>query len=393
MNVLQLLNETGVLNNNKFHNKSQQMVTPNILNLLTEQTSFLHVSASIRDRVFSLQLNLTSQPTCSTCSAPVFPSLRNAKLVVPLYCSRKCTNNFISRDKRKKTIKEKYNVNHPYELPEFVAKRIRTVQQRYGVDTIAHSPEVRQQIEQTNLARYGAKNPQQNAQINAKTKITNKERYGSDCSLTNEAVKMKTKKTNLKKYGVEHPMQNSEVFENMKQTMLDEYGAEFFNQQHISHDVLAKLNDKQFLEEQHYTLKKTQTQIAELLQISQSVVSRYFKKHSIETKHFFRSVGEQELADFLQSLNLEVVCNTRAVIHPQELDVYIPELQLALEYNGSYWHSEQNGRGEHYHNEKTIACLNKGIILLHIDEELWKESKSLVKETIIKAVADLKALI
>jgi len=100
-------------------------------------------------------------------------------------------------------------------------------------------------------------------------------------------------------------------------------------------------------------------------------------------KCYPRQVGvsrnEQELADFIETLGLEVVRNNRELIKPQELDIVIPSHKLAIEYNGIYWHSEQAGIGPDYHSEKTKACESKGYRLIHIFEDEWVLKKDIVK--------------
>lgn len=390
MDLIQLLNEQTVLINSKFHSRSLSRLTSEIAQIIIDRTPFLCSSANFRSRVFAIQINLTHQPLCQTCQSPIFPTLRNSKIVVPQYCSRKCINNLTSRDKRKITTKERYGVEHPLQSRELREKQQNTIKEKYGVDSVAYIPNVKEKKEQTNLKRYGAKNPQQNKEVQTKTKETNLKRYGTTCSLLGEDAQSKTKQTNLERYGTEFPMQNPNVQAHTKQTLKDMYGVEFYNQYHIPSETLAMLNDKEFLEHQHCVLEKRQTQIAEMLNVPQALVSRYFTKHDIKTKHFYQSIGEKEVAEFVEALGLMIECNIRDVIPPLELDIYVPDLKLALEYNGTYWHSEERGRGESYHNRKTVECLAHGIVLLHIDEELWKSSQDLVKTIIISTVEQLK---
>ncbi len=93
---------------------------------------------------------------------------------------------------------------------------------------------------------------------------------------------------------------------------------------------------------------------------------------------------EKEVVNFVKSLNVIIVENTRKIINPYELDIYIPEHNLAIEFNGLYWHSELQGKGSDYHLMKTELCEEKGIQLLHIFESEWLNKKDIVK-SIIKA--------
>lgn len=95
-----------------------------------------------------------------------------------------------------------------------------------------------------------------------------------------------------------------------------------------------------------------------------------------------RSKGEQSLCDFVSLLGFDVEHSNRTLIYPQELDIYIPSKKLAIEYNGLYWHSEQQGKGKWYHKQKTLKCRDQGVRLIHIFEDEWILSPELVKQKI-----------
>lgn len=94
------------------------------------------------------------------------------------------------------------------------------------------------------------------------------------------------------------------------------------------------------------------------------------------------SESERHLREFINDIGIEYLCNVRSVIAPQELDIYIPDKKIAIEFNGSYWHSENNGKDKNYHNSKTKACADKGIQLIHIWEHDWNTKQELIKSRI-----------
>jgi len=59
----------------------------------------------------------------------------------------------------------------------------------------------------------------------------------------------------------------------------------------------------------------------------------------------------------------------------------LPELNIGIEYNGLYWHSEQNKEKE-YHYNKWKLCNDKGIQLITIWEDDWNYKKDIVKSII-----------
>ena len=93
------------------------------------------------------------------------------------------------------------------------------------------------------------------------------------------------------------------------------------------------------------------------------------------------SKAEQELYDFIKIFKEDAEQSNRKIIKPYELDVYIPSLSLAFEYNGEYWHSEKF-RDKDHRQHKTELCVLKNIKLIHIEEKDWKKDKEQVKNNI-----------
>ena len=101
-------------------------------------------------------------------------------------------------------------------------------------------------------------------------------------------------------------------------------------------------------------------------------------KHLINDKSRY----ENEIKEFLDSLGVYYIQRTRKIISPQELDFYIPSKNLAIEFNGTYWHSTLNIKDKYYHLNKSKICEEKGIRLIHIWEYEW--NNPIQKEKIIQ---------
>jgi hypothetical protein len=87
---------------------------------------------------------------------------------------------------------------------------------------------------------------------------------------------------------------------------------------------------------------------------------------------------EDTLKTFIKSLNLDIIENTRKIIPPLELDIFIPSHNIAIEFNGIYWHNELN-KPSNYHLNKTIKCEEQGVKLIHIFEDEWLINQDIVK--------------
>lgn len=91
----------------------------------------------------------------------------------------------------------------------------------------------------------------------------------------------------------------------------------------------------------------------------------------------YSSLLERELADLVEQLGYRVVRNSRRIIGPYELDLYLPERRVALEFNGRHWHSEEVIRERHgisaraYHETKKALCQEQGIQLGFVWEQSW----------------------
>ncbi len=96
------------------------------------------------------------------------------------------------------------------------------------------------------------------------------------------------------------------------------------------------------------------------------------------------SAAEREVADFLKQYT-SVESNRRDLITPQEIDIYLPNYAIGIEYNGLYWHSEIF-KDSKYHASKTEQCNAIKIHLVHIFEDEWKNNKEIVKSRLLNLI-------
>lgn len=84
------------------------------------------------------------------------------------------------------------------------------------------------------------------------------------------------------------------------------------------------------------------------------------------------SKQEDELYYFVSSLyNGTIIRNDREILDGKELDIVFPDIKLAIEYCGLYWHSELKGKDRNYHLNKLNMCNNSGYKLITIFEDEW----------------------
>ena len=346
------------------------------------------------------------------------------------------------REQIKKTNLEKYGVEHPMYSKEIKNKMIQTNLEKYGVEHHLKLESQKEKQRKTNLKKYGVENVMQVKEIKSKAEKTNLERYGVKSPIQNKNIRKKIKKTNLEKYGVEHLFQNENVKEKIKQTNLERYGVEYASQNdNIKNKIIQKniLNSEDRLKKSKITnlekygvenpfqseqiienikLKNTlnfRKKYSKILNINKDdiiinkdnlIIKNYCKKHpngfeitksllysrlmnkklqNICTKCYpineQSSIKEKELIEYIKLFNINYIQNNRNIISPYELDIYLPNHKLAIEFNGLYYHSELF-KSKNYHLNKLKLCNENNINLIHIFENEWMYKSNVVKSII-----------
>lgn len=262
-------------------------------------------------------------------------------------------------------------------------------------------------FKKTNLEKLGVEYPFQSSLIQEKGKESCLEKYGVEYYNQTEESQIRRKETSLKKYGVENPSQSNEIKEKVREANLKKFGVLNASQneevkgkrktKNINKLLYAKNQNLISIEDLSNKFNKYDTTIIDAIKrlnigiITFDLDKRYYI-HSCDlyllTDYFYKtemcssSYSEKELLDFVKSIySDEIMENTKRIISPKELDVYIPKMKLAIEYNGLYWHDE-NHVDRNYHLTKTNMCNKKGIDLIHVFEDDWLYKKEIVKSMI-----------
>ena len=112
------------------------------------------------------------------------------------------------------------------------------------------------------------------------------------------------------------------------------------------------------------------------------VTPNNFKTHYRRCSHCSGSTGQRLLQEKLKEhIKEDVIYNDRKVLNGLELDIYYPDLKIAIEYQGNYWHSrlEQIVRDK----RKKKLCEEKGIKLIEVwDNDFLKDKNKIVNKLI-----------
>lgn len=121
----------------------------------------------------------------------------------------------------------------------------------------------------------------------------------------------------------------------------------------------------------------------------------YRVKYPQGCKSCSTSAMERELSEFIQGIlpGEKIIINDREIISPRELDIYLPNLHLAVEFNGEYWHGDEvllatrGVSGMDHHGSKVKACAEKGVRLLYVWESDWLLRRGEVERALVDVVA------
>ena len=97
----------------------------------------------------------------------------------------------------------------------------------------------------------------------------------------------------------------------------------------------------------------------------------------------------RQLVHFIENLGVTANINDRSVLSGKELDIYIPEKNLAIEINGLYWHRHENLKDRYYHNTKFKECEKLGIKLIQFWGVDLKNKTEIAKSMVL---ANLKMI-
>lgn len=223
-----------------------------------------------------------------------------------------------------------------------------------------------------------------------KSKATNFERYGGISPISSQEIKEKIKKTNLKKYGVTNYFQKKETIQKI---INNKYGNPIITKTDHYKKIMNKKYEEKYSE---YNIKKEDDEILYTCPICNETCSHNLNSFNYRVRNNidlckkcippYQSLIEEELETFLTNMEINFQKHTRTIIPPKELDFYIPDLKIAIEMNGLYFHSELF-IDNNYHFNKWNECQKNKITLLQIWEDEWKYKRQII-ENIIKIKID-----
>lgn len=327
-----------------------------------------------------------NQKTCSAKCAGKYVA-NNPNRIAKIKKSKKekyGSSSYVNADKTKKTCLIKYGVDNPSKSVTIIDKIKSSNKKKYGVDWSFQSEKVKSKIKKTNIKNHGVEHVSQRADVKSRVKSTFINKYGVDNAFQSNEIKRKIEKTYIEKYNVKHSSQINAVKE-IKHLKWKESFYNYLTTNHKLNQTCEPLFTKQeYVNSNRSNLYKFRCKQCNSVfddHIDGGHVPRCLTCSPLQAGY---SKSEQDVQDYVAEIyNGEILYNTRSILPSGlELDIYIPEKKLAIEYNGLYWHSEIAGKDKKYHLNKTIECEKNNIHLIHIFEDEWKHKNEIIKQKI-----------
>jgi len=199
------------------------------------------------------------------------------------------------------------------------------------------------------------------------------------CANSSDATRTKFKQTMLERYGVDNPRKSPEIIKTARKRNLCEYGV---MNTRLPNEVTKILESKDLLDEQLgiYSVP----QLAEKLNVDMTTIYKYANQYDIVPYRF--DGFEQNVINILKDMNVSYTRNSRKIIKPLEIDIFLPEHNIAIECNGDYWHSHEKLQDKLYHYTKWKMCNDRGIHLIQIFESDWNKHQDKFEAMILSLI-------
>lgn len=351
------LEKSGILKYKKLRKDNIKRKFPELYKEIIRNTEFLdnENNISFRRRIYHIENNLIYIPKCPVCNNKV--NFNNSKKFYFTYCSIQCRN----------------------KCPEIKESN----SQKWWNKSLEERKAIQDKIEHSFLNNYGAKNV-----------------FHKDSSLRNEIDK-----SIQSKYGVKNVFQLNEAKEKSKNTNFERHGYKY-NLQRPEIKSIQKINKRKYIfrkiKNHCYTLRLYVLTDRDVFIKNGKIEIECKNGHKYEFSHFSNffnwtkcplcgfngtSGKEKEVQDYVRNIIDEYIIfnDKRQILNFKtskylELDIWIPRLTKAIEFNGDYWHCFEEVIERDSIKKK--ICNEKNINLLIVEESQWENNTCETKQEI-----------
>ena len=281
------------------------------------------------------------------------------------------------------SIERKYGkgIRHPMHSSEVKAQMRKTTEERWGGIGFA-SPELNAKEREIFKNKYGSEDPGNLPEFREKASQTSIENWGFDNPMKNDIVKQKVENTNMERYNSKSFLSSEEGKKIIRQTLIEKHGS--IKQAYKERQEKAKQTKKERYGDENYNN-------------SDQIVKTQLEKYGgLWGNKPYKGIsqGEKEVLEYVKSIyDGTIIENDRTQMEPNsdnnwlenhELDIWLPDIKVAIEFNGTYWHSLPNIVESD--NFKKLQCESKGITLITIPEQDWSYDSERCKNLICSQI-------
>jgi len=287
-------------------------------------------------------------------------------------------------EKKIKTCQERYEKDNPFQVDEFKEKSEQTKQERFGDD---YKKVISILQQESMLKSYGVKSPAQVVDIKNQMVATYNLNYPIGSEKRDDVVRRRS--LGLKKFWATNLVQITKDRRSKFYTRLQEFCRK--------HEYSFSLSKEEYVNctNINITCNVCKQQYSEKLPETISVVY----PRCPTCYPVYKSTLERDILRWFTTLvnPADLILNSKHLLgERKELDIYHQTLKVALEANGTYWHSDKFC-DELYHIKKTKLGLEQGIRVYQITENDWWHkmdvTKSLITQRLFKEYEKVDCII
>lgn len=298
-----------------------------IMNYVKEENT------SISERIYLYQNNMIERPLCNFCKKNKVKFIKFYK-GYNTYCSRSCSASATNMDDsiKKRRLDGIKRCNEDKDIRDEMTKKSKLTKSMFSE---SKKTNINNKREKTNIKKYGVKNVSQNEIVKSKIK--------SNVSISIKKVFLEKSISNILESGF-----------NIQNIDKDTY-----------HIICNECNECISIKRYLFNSRKRFN------------ITICTNCNPISNRSDF----EEKVYQYIKSIyNGEIILN-KMYEKKYELDIYLPDINLGIECNGLWWHSELY-RDKYYHIDKLEFFKEKNINIINIWEDDWMHRLDIIKSRI-----------
>jgi len=369
-----------IMNIKNGNNKWLLLLTNEEKILLSNKINFFNDIKRITELKYCLNNNITNRPKCEVCGKDK-PFISGANGKYRFLCSNECSNSIKGKQlfkEYKSKIMIEYNKNDEYKQNQ-IKKTKKTKFERHGDENYNNM----EKTKKTKFEKYKNENYCNSKKI-SKT-------YRNKTVIEKQNIKMIREKSNLKSFNYKTKFLDP----NVTKKSIVAIRTKSWNTFNL---ILQRKNITHLFDFDYYINVDNKVFKFKCNRCNKEFITKETNAQKIRCEcnsSGYQSQYEDEIIDFIKTLNIDVIHsklyrNNKGQFEC-ELDVFLPNNNIAIDYHGLYFHSDVY-KDSLYHQNKYKYCKDKGIKLIQVFANEWQDKQHIVK-SIIKSKLNVNKVI